>query len=634
MMMQRQCRLRWWRRRENFSIYTFYNLSQFSQTLPVVELKRKSKQHADDDENNVWRPKVQNQIKKSGSEAGAMKKRNHSVLPSDVIIRKARDVGKLKRDVNKKSHAEVIKVDENPPEDTEPSEADVHAALGKVTQFQEKVCQYLDVLRDIIEDPPEIDDTNDLMRRQKRAIEFSNRFARNHLYQIGRTVRKIFAACFTFLSILFSSSQAEELRIAPDNLIELATKSSVLFQVIMQGVSSYLKNVEMFICNRFPEKLLVLIDFIINAIKVCLDRMVFDKRDSIIQKMLRKSLDIKRFLEINRQSMAKFSSIQEKRKQSLCSRTSFAHEFPQDTKLSMYGGAAVRPKKSSSKPKQFPTKSPYDAPTQRCLQTSRSHGPAKVSSSRNATQSRVNSSLLRKSDSNVSTMMQRMKRKESTQSITTVPEQLYEENASATKPKEQEIKEMLESIAMSKIQEMLGPLVAALAAKKNEKESSQEPKAPAKRVTSDIAKPQSPRQPPSTEITEAKTPSSSKSPPTKPKHNDKVQRISKNVQYLYVKSNDEVKSVPSSVQLTSSLMCLTSSDVPPTKPSVERQLKIVSSKAKPPVSSDTKKDEEFTRQFKEQAFKDRMAYAEQMAENPLYSNEVIDEPWRMFGRWD
>lgn len=62
------------------------------------------------------------------------------------------------------------------------------SVLGKVASYQEKVCQYLDYLREIINNPPELEDINDLNKRQRRAYEFTNRFARNHLYQIGRMV--------------------------------------------------------------------------------------------------------------------------------------------------------------------------------------------------------------------------------------------------------------------------------------------------------------------------------------------------------------------------------------------------------------------------------------------------------------
>jgi hypothetical protein len=176
----------------------------------VVELKQKqakSMKHAPEDDctndNNVWSPKVENQIRKSGrqhesekSSAKKKKQRNDEVFPSDVIIQKARDVGKMKSDVNEKSQMAATlprrtKVDEKLREKVEEqasSQEELLNVLSKITQHQKKICQYLDYLREIIEDPPEVEDMEDLKKRQKRALEFSNRFARNHLYQIGRNV--------------------------------------------------------------------------------------------------------------------------------------------------------------------------------------------------------------------------------------------------------------------------------------------------------------------------------------------------------------------------------------------------------------------------------------------------------------
>lgn len=45
--------------------------------------------------------------------------------------------------------------------------------------------------RQNLKDMPELDPTIDLNRRQRRAAEFTIRFARNYLYQIGRIVFKI-----------------------------------------------------------------------------------------------------------------------------------------------------------------------------------------------------------------------------------------------------------------------------------------------------------------------------------------------------------------------------------------------------------------------------------------------------------
>lgn len=42
--------------------------------------------------------------------------------------------------------------------------------------------------REVIDEPPDVEDVIDLHKRQKRSSEFTARFARNHLYQIGRFV--------------------------------------------------------------------------------------------------------------------------------------------------------------------------------------------------------------------------------------------------------------------------------------------------------------------------------------------------------------------------------------------------------------------------------------------------------------
>lgn len=150
---------------------------------------------------------MENQIRKSGRQqerrvdkSSVKKKRNDEVFPGDVNIRKVREVGKLKRDVNEKSQDDVTapstKKDEikrggklrAEADEHFPSKAEVLSALGRITDYQNKICQFIDYLREIIEDPPELEDIMELKKRQKRATEFSNRFARNHLYQIGRIV--------------------------------------------------------------------------------------------------------------------------------------------------------------------------------------------------------------------------------------------------------------------------------------------------------------------------------------------------------------------------------------------------------------------------------------------------------------
>lgn len=222
-------------RRRKISSYTSDDLSQFSQTLPVVEPrqkpdKSKMKLASDDDftnDNNVWIPKTENQIRKSGrkqerEKSGVKKKTNDEVFPSDVIIRKAREVGKLNRDCNEKSQAgatassirregKKCEVSGDSVDDAS-SRAEVAVVLGKISIYQSKICQYLDNLREIIEEPPELEDKSDLKRRQMRSTEFSNRFARNCLYQIGRTVSRnerenvtqtsAYRLCFIFFRFL------------------------------------------------------------------------------------------------------------------------------------------------------------------------------------------------------------------------------------------------------------------------------------------------------------------------------------------------------------------------------------------------------------------------------------------------
>lgn len=450
-------------------------------------------------------------------------------------------------------------------------------------------------------------------------------------------------------SLLFSPSrvQAEEVRLMPDNPLDIATKVNFLFQVMMQAIQSYLKTVEMFIYNNCPEKLLVLVDFIINAVKICFDRMVFDKRDSTIRLMLRKCSDMKQYLLMNQQSLAKFSSISEKRRKSLSSRNTFAYEVPQDTKLMMYG--APMQKQKVSKRRVNLLKSPYDGPTIKMPVTSHSKisanskaGPTSRSSVRN----RVKSPMLKRSLSNVSTMVQRMKNVESKE---TVAEKPLEEAAAATavqKPKEEEFAEMLQKIAQEKIHEMLAPFIDMMRKKDlsnfqpevpKEKEMprpTSKPKSPAPRVTSDVAPRLSTSNPKVTTPEKQKVESPS-SPAAKSKNVEKIQRISKNVQYIYVKSDaEDSQPVQSSPKLSVSKVNMTSSEVNCAAiKAAASKFKSVALKSKPPIPYEKEsKDEKFMKKFKDQAMKERMHYLEQMSDNPMYVNEACDEPWKMVGR--
>lgn len=155
----------------------------------------------------MWRPKAENQIRRTDvRQRGNTKKNDNDVFPSDVIMAKARDVGKLKPVANEKPRDDVERV-ERRQEEVFPSKCDILAALGGIKEYQRRICQYIDFLREIVEDPPEIEDMDDLKRRQKRAVEFSNRFARNHLYQIGRIVSsENFAQFFSVIKLVISPS--------------------------------------------------------------------------------------------------------------------------------------------------------------------------------------------------------------------------------------------------------------------------------------------------------------------------------------------------------------------------------------------------------------------------------------------
>jgi len=71
-----------------------------------------------------------------------------------------------------------------------------------------------------------------------------------------------------------------------DSPVDIMTKVNSLFQLVMQGVQSYLKNLEGFIYNNKPEKLIVLTDYILNAIKVCFERRTCNMEDEGILKIL------------------------------------------------------------------------------------------------------------------------------------------------------------------------------------------------------------------------------------------------------------------------------------------------------------------------------------------------------------
>lgn len=437
----------------------------------------------------------------------------------------------------------------------------------------------------------------------------------------------------------------------PDNPVDVATKVNFLFQVIMQAIQTYLKNVEMIIYNNCPDKLLVLVDFIINAMKVCFDRKVFDKRDLLIQQMMRKCLDMKQYLQMNQQSLVKFASISESRKSSLFSRSSFAFETHQETKLSMYDSKNEKPKPSTSRTKQrgIPSKSPYDIPKVRNVQshskvTDRSKVVSRISSRGH---SRVTD--LKRSLSNVSTAMQKVKNDDSNEAL--VAEKPLESSdlhaQRIQKSKEMEIMEMMENIAREKIQEMLMPFLSKLNTARDEQQTTfEDPKIlvskeltptpstqgkpkPSPRVTSEVEN--------SLKIQQEKLQHKTIEMPEKPQQKERVQRVAKNVQYLFVSSDEMEKtndrSVTNMTDLQTQEPLENQSTLPPVLVKSNPRTKILSVNKKPPVHVPVppeKNGEIFLKEMKERALKERLEYVAQMMENPLYLNEMHSEPWKMF----
>lgn len=420
--------------------------------------------------------------------------------------------------------------------------------------------------------------------------------------------------------------QAEEIRLMPDNPEDVAAKTNLLFQAMLTAVQTYLKNVEMFIYNNYPDKLPVLIDFIINALKICFDRMALDKHDFLTQRMLRKCLDMKQFLEMNQTNLTKFASIQKKRRNSLLSRSSFAFENGYGgSKLSMYD--VPKMKRSVSKPKVEAFRSPYDTAKPRNLRSSAStvnqlqNSALRLKSSRPPV-SRANATqMLKASRSDVSTMMGQIASNPSDDSIAEFPRQ-------STKPvnnqesKEFELMEMMKNMAKEKLEEMLRPMLKDFVASKN---------------CNDLdgilpIRVQATKDPARVEAIEIPQATSSQVTSDKKLDNKSTQKkvnVAKNIQYLYVKSNDEKckgdDGTPSQTQLLNRHQsCDELTKVAKNQPI---------SKTKSGALDVTKVDPKLMKKLKQQACMDRVAYVEQMMENPLYVNDAQSEPWKLFARY-
>lgn len=86
-----------------------------------------------------------------------------------------------------------------------------------------------------IEEAEDVDDPLEKAKRRKRGVEFSVRFARNHLYQIGRFTQDVQRAT---------------------SKIDLASKTMLLHNGLLQAIQTYQKGIGSFIMDKNPEKLL------------------------------------------------------------------------------------------------------------------------------------------------------------------------------------------------------------------------------------------------------------------------------------------------------------------------------------------------------------------------------------------
>lgn len=142
------------------------------------------------------------------------------------------------------------------------------------------------MFRDNLDDIPEPDGNLDLKRRERRAEEFTARFARNYLYQISRLVGFFKYNSATIYNILMF--QMEEIRVIPkeqclsksDN--DFPTKVCNLFSTLNQAIQSYMKHMSSFIVDQNPKKLGTLLEVITEATKLCVHKKILEKADATV----------------------------------------------------------------------------------------------------------------------------------------------------------------------------------------------------------------------------------------------------------------------------------------------------------------------------------------------------------------
>lgn len=78
---------------------------------------------------------------------------------------------------------------------------------------------------------------------------------------------------------------------------------------MLQACQIYSTNVESFIVDLCPEKLDVLINFILSSTKICIDKRIFDKKDVVIREIFKRCHDILTNLKNNQLEPVIFKEI-------------------------------------------------------------------------------------------------------------------------------------------------------------------------------------------------------------------------------------------------------------------------------------------------------------------------------------
>lgn len=215
----------------------------------------------------------------------------------------------------------------------------------------------------------------------------------------------------------------------PDNPMEIAEKVNSLFQEIIQATQSYLKYVEVFIYSSYPDKLSVLVDFIANYTKICVDKLAFDKDDEAVRRLLNKCTTLKKFLMINQNSTARFAKMPTKRP-NLQARNSFAYGT---------SGHNLQPMKSPYEPVLGKPKN---------LRYSSSHASTTTSKNSKSVSKNVPkmNTRLRKSPSDVSTQMGRLAR---------------DDGSNESVDNELKVMEMIKNISQQQLEKIFGQFYMA-----------------------------------------------------------------------------------------------------------------------------------------------------------------------------